>query len=452
MRNIALWSGLLLSSSSCIGRRVARVDPEQTKVEVKDLPANPEKDVDILFLIDNSGSMEAEQASLRANFPKFMQVLETLEGGAPNMHIGVATPNMGQHATDGVGTAQIGGCSSRGDDGALRTTPTVSGRFIIDEQSGTGRNRNYSGALSDAFSALADVGFAGCGIEQHLSAVQRALENKAMNAGFLRDEAKLAIIVIADEDDCSLAHNNLFESGVSGPIINFRCTKTGITCTDNPDLSKPGLRTDCKPAATSQYLESVDRYVEAIKGMKRNWHDNVIVAGIVGDSEPFKIELNSDNQPILGPSCTYNGNDGAVPALRTASFLDKFQQKVQRTICNADLSQAMVDIGALLKRSFGDPCWEGVVADMDPDTAGIQPECSVLDVQVLPDGTRKELEAVPACGGGDIPCWKLVEDAAQCFYTEQHLKLVVDRGGVIPPDDVHVQASCTTLAPDGPFM
>jgi hypothetical protein len=69
---------LPLSLAACMDRSVATVSPEQTKVETKDLPAIPEKDVDILFLIDNSGSMEAEQQSLQANFPKFMQVLETL--------------------------------------------------------------------------------------------------------------------------------------------------------------------------------------------------------------------------------------------------------------------------------------------------------------------------------------------------------------------------------------
>jgi hypothetical protein len=442
----------VLLLSSCIGRRVARVDPEQTKVEVKDLPAIPEKDVDILFVIDNSGSMEAEQQSLQANFPKFMQVLETIEGGAPNMHIGVVTSNMGQHATDGIGNASVMGCSSTGDDGALRTTPAVSGRFIIDELNGTTRNRNYSGPLGDAFAAMAGVGVAGCGIEQHLSSVQRALENKTTNSGFLRPNAKLAIITIADEDDCSLAHHNLFETGVEGAILNFRCTRSAIACTDYPDLSKPGLRTDCAPAAQSQYLEPVDRYVNVVKSLKPNWREDVIVAGIIGDEEPFEIVLNDKGQPVLGPSCTYGGNQTAFPPLRIASFLDQFTENVQKTICGADLSAAMVDIGERLKRLVGDPCWQGVVADMDPEAPGIQPECSVVDVKVLPDGSRQQLDAVAACGNGDIPCWRLVEDPAECFYTEQQLKLVVDRGGVIPPSDVHVQASCTTLAGDGPFM
>jgi hypothetical protein len=379
-----------------------------------------------------------------------MQVLETLEGGAPNMHIGVATSDMGQKATDGTGQNLVGGCTGAGEDGALRTATGISGRFIIDELQGTTRNRNYTGTLADAFSSIAGVGTTGCGIEQHLAAVQRTLENKGTNAGFLRDNAKLAVIVIADEDDCSAAHNNLFQGTTAE--LNFRCTKTGIKCAGSPDLTKPGTYTDCVPNDQSQYLEPVDKYVDFIRGLKAIPKDDVIVAGIVGDNDPFTIKLDAMNNPQLAPSCTYNGGDGAVPALRTKDFLQGFEQTVQKTICGADLSQAMVDIAALLKRSFGDPCWEGEVLDMDPDTTGIQADCTVVDVKVLPDGTRQEVGAIPACGAGAVPCWKLVDDAAQCFYTTTHLKLVIDRGGMIPPADHHVLASCVTAAPDGPFM
>jgi hypothetical protein len=434
--------------AGCMDRPIASVYPVQGKVETKDLPANPEKDVDILFLIDNSGSMAAEQASLQANFPKFMQVLETLEGGAPNMHIGVATSDLGEKASDGVGNVAGFGCTGSGEDGVLRSAPAIDGRFIIDEQSGSGRNRNYAGTLGDAFSAIAGVGTAGCGIEQHLAGIERALQNPA-NAGFVRPEAKLAVIVIADEDDCSLAHHDLFQTGVDGISLNFRCTKSGIACRDNPDLAQPGVRTDCEPQDPSRYLEPVARYADFLKSLKPNWRDDVLVAGIVGDSSPFEIVLDAMQRPVLNQSCRYGNGDGAFPALRTASFLAQFPQTAQNTICGADLSAAMVEIAAKLKRSFGDPCWEGEVADLDPATPGLQPECTVSDVQVLPDGSTKEIAAIPSCSSGRIPCWKLVEDTAQCFYTSTHLELVIDRGGVVPPSDTHVQASCVTADPGG---
>jgi hypothetical protein len=438
--------------AGCMDRPVAAVFPVQTKVETKDLPSSPDRDVDILFMIDSSGSMVAEQESLKANFPKFMDVLQTIEGGMPNVHIGVATPDLGQKATDGIGTLAGGGCTGAGLDGVLRTATAIAGQYIIDEQSGTTRNRNYSGTLADAFSAIATVGTLGCGIEQHLGAVERALSNPA-NAGFLRPEAKLAVVVIADEDDCSLAHKNLFEANLDGPIINYRCTSSGVVCTDNPDMSQPGVRTSCQVQQNSAYLEPVDRYANFIKGLKPNWREDVIVAGIVGNNSPFEIIKNDKAQVVLDPSCKYGVNDGAYPALRTSHFLDQFPQTVRSSICGADLSSAMVEIGVLLKRSFGDPCWKGEITDLDPATDGLQAECTVTDVRVFPDGSTQEVDLIPSCGSDQIPCWRLERDDISCHYTDTKLKLVIDRGGVIPPADITVKASCvTTDTDDGPVM
>lgn len=245
--------------AGCPDRSVSALYPEQVKVESKALPAIPTQEVDILFVVDDSLSMEQEQASLRANFGKFMDVLATIEGGLPDVHIGVTTPNLGQRAADGVGTAQWGpGCANTGDDGELRTAPGIDGRYIVDVEGGGGtRTRNYDGTLSEAFAALADVGTGGCGIEQHLGAAKRALENP-VNAGFLRDTAKLAVIFIADEDDCSLERKALFEGSTDGTEVNFRCTREGIECDGDPNLDVPGVRTNCRSRKSSAYLADVD--------------------------------------------------------------------------------------------------------------------------------------------------------------------------------------------------
>lgn len=427
-------TSLLLLLAACPDRPIASVYPEQGTVEQKDLPAVPNRDVDILFLIDNSGSMDAEQASLRANFSRFMGVLETIEGGLPNVHIGVATSNLGQSAGDGVGTASFGSsCANKGDDGVLRTSPLINGRFIVDEEAGASRNRNYTGTLADAFSAIANVGINGCGIEQHLGAVKRALENQ-MNTGFLRQNAKLAVIVIADEDDCSLAHKSLFEGSTDGPTVNFRCTQSGVECDGDPNLTIPGEHTNCRPKDPSQYLNSVDTYVDYLRSLKADPDKDVIVAGILGDPDKFKITTDK----LLGPSCTY-GNQDAFPAVRTADFLAQFPQSVEASICGADLSQPLVEIGALLKRSFGDPCFESKVVDFDQNADGIQADCTVTDMR-----GDKELAVIPNCSFNRIPCWRVEVDEQKCSYTASHEKLVIDRGGVVPTSDIHVKVNCVT--------
>jgi hypothetical protein len=448
-------AALLLLVAGCPDRTVSELIPEPGSVEVKDIPAVPNKNVDILFVVDNSGSMEAEQASLRANFGRFMSVLETIEGGLPNIHVAVVTSNMGQSATDGVGTASFGtSCANKGDDGVMRTAPSLfSGQFIVDEEGANGtRNRNYTGTLADAFSAIANVGTAGCGIEQHLGSMKRALENPT-NASFLRKDAKLAVIVIGDEDDCSLAHKSLFEGATNGTIVNFRCTQGGVECDGDPELTQTGEHRNCRPKDPSPYLESLETYSDFLRGLKNDPDRDVIVAGIVGDPEPFKIGMDATSgTTILSPSCMY-GDQNAFPAVRTTDFLSRFPLSAQTTICGADLSRPLVEIAALLKRSFGDPCITDSVADFDPNTAGVQADCTVTDVSVN-GSVETEIGVIPQCGtaGAAIPCWRIETDAAKCTLTELHNKLVIDRGGVVPTPDVHVKVNCVTTGSTGSFM
>ncbi len=79
---LVLWSG-------CIDRTVASVDPDTSVEERTEFPVVQNPDLDILFVIDNSLSMLAEQDSLAANFVRIAQALESLDDGLPNIHIGV---------------------------------------------------------------------------------------------------------------------------------------------------------------------------------------------------------------------------------------------------------------------------------------------------------------------------------------------------------------------------
>ena len=100
-------------SAGCPNRDVSAIDPNQQKEEKKLIPVGSNRDIDILFVIDNSGSMAQEQAALATNFPLFMAVLNGIQGGLPNVHIGVVSSNVG------VGGYNIPGCIGQGDNGAL---------------------------------------------------------------------------------------------------------------------------------------------------------------------------------------------------------------------------------------------------------------------------------------------------------------------------------------------
>src|SRR6187397_1802808 len=77
--------------AGCPDRTISEVNPQQGRVEYKDIPVTVNRDIDILFVIDDSPSMLDKQTNLKNNFPNFINVLDTIEGGLPNVHIGVAS-------------------------------------------------------------------------------------------------------------------------------------------------------------------------------------------------------------------------------------------------------------------------------------------------------------------------------------------------------------------------
>ena len=457
---LALLAPLLLAG--CPDRTIAGVPVDQTRVETKSMPGTPRRDLDILFLIDSSRSMEEEQESLRANFDRFITVLESLDGGLPNVQIGVATPDLGSSATNGTNAgANVGGCTARGLGGELRALPGTNLRFLRDVDDGSGgRIRNFTGTLQERFAELADVGIDGCGIEQHLESVKRVLDGNPVNAGFLRPNAYLAVIVVADEDDCSLAQSSLFEGNTGDPQwgdkVNFRCTRDGIVC-DNPSgpLTTVGRRENCRPDPASTMLTSLDRYVEFLKSLKANPKD-VMVAGIIGDAGPFEIHA-PNGTPVLKPSCIYEGPTGdqfAFPGLRLGHLISQFPQRNSTTtICDEDLSEGLTEIGAMIAGTLGDPCFRSQLSDVDPETDGAQYECSVTEVRERPNGPPEDLRVIPACDAtaSRLPCFRIEEDPVQCKFVETNpkLKLVIERGGVAPEAGVAIQASCVTTASSG---
>ncbi|MGE0867502.1 MAG: hypothetical protein AB7P03_02990 [Kofleriaceae bacterium] len=455
MNRHALWSLLVLAG--CPDREISTVPIDQGKVQIEQYPAVERRDLDILFVIDNSGSMEQEQASLRTNFDTFISVLESLEGGLPNIHIGVVTSDMGTSALDGQG-GNIGGCSGQGDAGVMERLPGGAS-FLSDISDGAGgRTRNYTGALSDAFSQLASVGTNGCGIEQHLEAMKRALDTNPDNAGFLRDEAILAVIVIADEDDCSLAEKSLFDGNQGesryGDRVNFRCARQGIQC-DSPatDLETPGPREDCYPRQTDSQLANLSRYVDFVKGLKADTK-SIVVAGIVGDTDNVAT-INDRGVTVLKESCEYGtGTDRqfAYPAIRIAGFLQQFPDlNLTTTICSGDLSQPLIDIGALINTAKGNPCLDLQLADVSP-ADGDQYDCTVTEFRTAADGSDQELQVVPQCDASrsNVPCWHIEEAPERCRFTSTnpHLEMVIERAET-PAPDVYVKTSCVTAAPGG---
>lgn len=418
--------------AGCPDRTVASVPVVQGAVDVKDIPAVPRRDVDILFLIDDSLSMVEEQESLKANFGRFITVLESIQGGLPNIHIGVATPNLGTTAIDGTKAPSVGTCVNAGEGGKLRRTASGAA-FLSDIDNGAGgRTRNYTGTLSDAFKQLATVGSAGCGIEQHLEAVKRALDGNPENAGFLRPNAYLAVIIVADEDDCSLSSSALLgpDSAQLGPIQSFRCFRFGVEC--DQDTDTVGTKSGCIAATASPYVEDLNPFVDALLAAKSDAR-MLMTAAIVGTPSPVAVQLapppgGGVAQPALQHSCsidTPDGPDVADPGIRIAEFLDAFPGRNALTsICSADLSNPLQMIGQSAARMMGGACLDSsTLADASTE-AGVQPSCEVADIR---DSAPDAAMLLPLCSSGAPDCYEIIADPAACPASSDHLRVRIHR-------------------------
>lgn len=458
----------------CPDRTISEVNPEQGRVEYKEIPITLNRNVDILFVIDDSPSMQDKQNNLRDNFPNFINVLNTIQGGLPDVHIGVVSTDAGtkgsQDATPGPAIGQIGqgGCSGSGKNGNLQTG--IAGGdlqggavFISDiKQTDGQRLKNYTGDLAEVFGKLASIGAGGCGFEQHLLAMRRALENNPANATFLRPDAFLAVIFLADEDDCTFTRSTLLgpESPALGPLQSFRCNRFGHKCEiggrSENEMNTVGTKGQCSPNEESQYLEKVNTFVEFLKGLKSD-PQKLIVAGIMGTTEPYQVELRpppggGSPQPAVAHSCSYQGElnvEVADPPTRLKFFLDQFPNRSTfTTICQRDLSGGLQLIANLLKTALGDPCIEGVLADVDPNTDGDQFDCSVSDVTNArkPNQSEKILPACRESGGSytNMPCWRIATDQMNCTKAPHHV-LKIERAEA-PPPETTVFANCVTKA------
>ena len=450
---------LALTALGCSAdRTLSELPPRPSGEQRQEIPVSTNRDIDILFVVDDSDSMAQEQASLARNFPEFVRVLESI-GDLPDVHLGVVSSDVGTAPYD------VDGCEGQGDDGVLHapsTCPLTDGRRYIenlaDPEAPGGRRVNYDPAttMAEQFACMAEVGDDGCGFEQHFESMRRALDGR--NGEFLRDDAFLAVIFIQDEDDCSASDRAVFGGDPDlGHLSSFRCFEYGVRCQpDDPRATGPRL--DCAPRDDSPYMEDVRTYVDFLRARKAD-PARVIVAGIAGAADPVHVEV--DPNRMTGelwtrPVCTVCPGGGAScaaplvsarPSVRLHALLDAFPQKstfqdlcaYDEEIDDVDLSGALVQIAALLRRALGTPCIAGALFDGDPGEEGVQPVCSVSDfVDLRQPGQEEHLLA--ACSGPlvcdadvpDPPCYRF-EPNEECG-TESNLTIIIDRCEPAAPD------------------
>ncbi len=160
---------------------------------------------DILFVVDNSGSMAPIQQRVATDIPVFVEELQKSGGVANNFRVAVTTTSV-YEAYQYYNTIFY---NYYPQAGWLLNIPLLDG--------GVGPERyldDTNPELVPRFAlAMATVGIDGSGQETPFEATRIALQNALApldlpdggpaNRGFLRDGARLMVVAVSDEDDCS---------------------------------------------------------------------------------------------------------------------------------------------------------------------------------------------------------------------------------------------------------
>ncbi len=411
---------------------------------LEDVELTTLRPLDLLFVVDDSATMTQEQEALAAGFPAFVDALTDTDE-LVDLHVGFVSSNLGT-APAGTGGAS---CAGDGDQGHLLVVAdcpvlTDDAAFVAHRVAPDGSaDLNYTGELADQLECMAHLGTQGCGFEQHLESMRRALMNTTENAGFLREEANLAVIVLADEDDCSVSDRAMFimqpggdtRDSELGELTSFRCFEFGVACAGDPDGEREiGARQDCVPDDGSAYIEPIATYADFLTGLKGGAH-RIAYAAIVGDIAPVSVDIEPGQDRLwVEPQCRVcpDGTDtcttgselvAAFPAIRFNGLADRLAGRSQiEDICSygpdaqaLDYSASLARIGERLRVDGGTRCLASAPADGDPDSAGLQPLCE------LTEGG----DPIPACSELSAPCWYLTH-APECEGSET--ALVIDRG------------------------
>lgn len=439
---IALVSMLAFAvcSINCMDRAPAPICPVPTQVNLDKNKASGFEGVDLLVVVDNSGSMEQEQKILATGFFTLINSLVKPITGkdwpypeVENMRVAIVSSDLGlqygpNRSVEGFPYGhQITSCTEagteRGDDGRFQTkmdgtVPIASGQIkcggsgeqcpngwtcgggTCDSPSGSEESINCPALISgdtwaetmatatnDSLAAqvacMAKLGTQGCGVEQQMEAAVRALSRNETQSSFMKEDHLLAILIVSDEEDCSIAEKGLFET---------KEWASGTTYDPN-DASKGLLNTACNlPAANENFLFETSRYWTEFVKLKDNKAQGVVFAAVVGvptdddaggdspcqgtgeflagclNHDSMKLEVGvfttESGTPYrhFKPACErFEGSENVTSARPGRRYVEVAQSFSANgyvySICNADWSPAMKDIAAVIAENIGKQCY-----------------------------------------------------------------------------------------------
>lgn len=288
-------------------------------------PTGSTNKVDVLFVIDNSGSMGEEQGTLANDAVAFVGVLDA--AGA-EYRIGFTTTDSGNPWCNGTtpegGRLRASSCRSRAGEfvyagftpidateeaclepckyDAIEISPTTTDSDETPTprpwlEGGPGTNNLGEGTCAagatcdsaptivDAFQCMAPQGIDGCGFEQPLESMYTALARSELDqqaeSGFIRSDAVLAVIVVTDEVDCSYnpEQETIFRPEDDrffwslkdeGAPTSAVCWNAGVQCTGSTCSSKDVDPLGQATSPDNAVMRPVSRYLDALTELERD--------------------------------------------------------------------------------------------------------------------------------------------------------------------------------------
>ncbi|MBI5490924.1 MAG: hypothetical protein HY905_26565 [Deltaproteobacteria bacterium] len=372
-------------------------------------PAAPVR-VDMVVMVDNSGSMSQEQRALAASVHLLLEDLldppDTDGDGTPDhppvedLRVGVISSDMGSggYRLSTCSNSDVGdnGCFLRDPPGAPAGCPSTLPLFL--SRDGANAATYPPADLARDFGCLGALGTSGCGLEQQLEAMRHAVTDDmapgGCNFGFLRPDSVLVLIWITDEEDCSVSpdHLEMFD-------------------TSRADLGHLGLRCFLHP----DFLVPVADLVASLRAVRSDRPRDLVVGVIAGVplDEPLCVgtgdaiarclaspgmqETIDPTDPVyVLPSC-HTAMGIASPPRRIVQVAQAFGASAYvDSICKEDWSTAMAGIGGRIADRLRHPCLD---RELPFDPTSCATRC--LAVETLPDD--RPCEEDPSCPSAGCP-------------------------------------------------
>lgn len=309
--------------------------------------------IDVVFVVDNSGSMGTLQLNLARSFGTLVEELQELRGDngqplRPDVNIMVTTTDMGHPLctafqppdyTPQNGAPVYSGCNARINrfTGISPTNPLVieeactencpadivpGNHFIhFDADSSNVPNDDVTAALA----CIGPQGIDGCGYESPLEAMLQAANEGAcwnnpeqngcdsdpewsgVTEGFLRDGATLAVVFFTDELDCSVQGPNgySFFTDIENAIYwninpdlgapqatSAVCRNAGVACSGNTGIYEACVATD------NEALHPVARYTQYLDYLSQT--REVVMLSLTGVPPVVAHNPEPPYEPVAG--------------------------------------------------------------------------------------------------------------------------------------------------------